>query len=136
MSQSERALAICKADLGLSRLALAEARQKIRSLEEALVPTAEPQRPGLPMNRSTEVVLMALRGAKAPLNHDALCVRLEVALNRRGRGVNPRHVDVIICRLRRKLKALTPPIFIETARSRGWWMTDENKALLRAFYES
>jgi|SRR5579859_666316 len=135
MSQSDyRALAICKADLGLCRLALHEAREQIRALEEALVPTAPPQQPKLPMNRATEIILMALSGSTTPLNHHALCTRLDVGLKRR-KPVHARHVDVLICRLRRKLKALSPPIFIHTARYRGWWMDEKNKALLRALYE-
>jgi hypothetical protein len=125
MSQSE---------LAALRAALEEARERIRWLEAALVPQAPPQRAELPLNRSCEIVLLALKASSWPLNHEALGRRLDVGLNRDG-SVNPKFVDVIICRLRKKLRALTPPVAIQTASKRGWWMDAKNKALLQAFYD-
>lgn len=114
---------------------LEEARERIRWLEEAMTPPVNRQHPSLRMSRSWEIVLFALKRSTSPINQELLGRWLDAGLKRQNSG-SPKYVEVIICRLRKKLGALDPPITILNAKTRGWWIDAENKARLQALYDA
>lgn len=90
------------------RAELRAARDRIRELEDTLQPRAEKFWPGIRLSPSDLLVLQALvslRGIMA----DSLSARLKTAF---GRDVDKRALDVIICRLRGKLRRLDPLVRI------------------------
>lgn len=106
---------------------LEEAQERIRWLEFALKPPKSQFVPELRMSRAYEAVLYALLTTSSPLDQEKLRRRIDVALGH-FESTAPKSVDVVICRLRKQLGALDPPITIRNAWGRGYWMDDESKA--------
>lgn len=104
-----------------------ELRETIRQLNSGIVPVWN----GLQVTRSERVVLTALVTASGICSHDHLLDHLQ-ARTKSGRELAPKTVDVHICRLRKKLKALSPPIRITTAYGTGYWMDADSRAQLEA----
>ena len=115
------------------RAQLDEAREKIRWLEDAMRPPDHPQIAGLKLWRSEQTMLHALFTAKSPLNQDRLAKFVDVTLGRVD-IVFPKSVDVAICRLRKRIGTLNPPITIRNARGHGYWLDDESKARLATLW--
>jgi DNA-binding response OmpR family regulator len=116
-----------RADLAATRESLAEAKERIRWLEDALTPPSQHFDLRLPLAEAT--ILHGLRTAKAPLNHERLARRIDVTLGR-PEAVALKSIDVWICRLRKKLGALERPVTINCSRAIGYWIDDESKATL------
>lgn len=110
------------------RAELRAARDRIRELEDTLQPRAEKFWPGIRLSPSDLLVLQALvslRGIMA----DSLSARLKTAF---GRDVDKRALDVIICRLRGKLRRLDPLVRITTVSGWGYRLSEEDRDRLLA----
>lgn len=104
-----------------------ELREKVRQLNSGIVPVWA----GLQVTGSERVVLTALANASGICSHDHLLDRLQ-ARTKSESELSPKTVDVHICRLRKKLKSLSPPIGITTAYGDGYWMDADSRARLEA----
>lgn len=104
-------------------------REKIEELEETIrqlrAEDVIPAWNGLRVTPSERALLSALATSRGICSHTYLLNRL---LSRN--EVFPKTIDVFICRLRKKLRALDPPILIETAWGGGYLMDDRNRAVL------
>lgn len=84
----------------------------------------------LDLSRSEKTILYSLETATLTLTAASLRRRLDVALERIDES-GLTSVSVTICRLRKKLKTLNPPIEISNERGVGFYLDDENKKRLR-----
>ena len=106
---------------------LAEARERIHWLEEIINPPAVIEFEGLSLSLSERVILEALHQLEVPASQENLRNRLDVALDTRG---SLKTVEICVCRLRKKLAALDPPISIRTAYGVGYILASESRARL------
>jgi DNA-binding response OmpR family regulator len=109
---------------------LAEARETIRQLREGLTVSTAPRYRGLSASVAERAIIEALLRAPGLMHRDTLNDLLDITLHRID-AVDPKVINVQVCRLRRKLAALVPPIEIQTAWGDGYYMTDENKERIR-----
>ena len=106
---------------------LAEARERIHWLEEIINPPAVIEFEGLSLSLSERVILEALHQLEVPASQENLRNRLDVALDTRG---SLKTVEICVCRLRKKLAALDPPISIRTMYGDGYILASESRARL------
>ncbi len=107
---------------------LDEAEETIRQLRQLIVPPVVLRwTRGFTPTPSEWIVLNCLARASDPCSAEFLRGRLDIAFDS---GATSKSANVLICKLRRKLKCLTPPIEIFTNWGVGYWMDEENKALL------
>lgn len=109
---------------------LEEALETIRQLREALCPPRGARFEGLVLTETEEVIVTILLDAASPFGTSRLTDRVGITLNREN-FVGDKAVAVQICRLRKKLNALTPPITISSAWRIGYWMEPMDKDQLR-----
>lgn len=104
-------------------------REKIEELEETIrqlrAEDVIPAWNGLRVTPSERALLSTLAARRGICSNTYLLNRLPSR-----REVFPKALDVVVCRLRKKLRALEPPILIETAWGGGYLMDDANRAML------
>ncbi len=106
-------------------------REEVRYLKEIIAPSVRVAYTGLAPTRADRALLVALAAAPEPVSQRKLRHCLDIALDRFD-GAGDNSVRVAVMHLRRQLTALDPPITIRTLRSQGFWLDNENKALLKA----
>lgn len=109
---------------------LEEAIETIRQMREALCPPRGARFEGLALTETEEVIITIFLDAASPFGTSRLTDRVGITLNRE-HSVGDKAVAVQICRLRKKLNALTPPITISSAWRIGYWMEPTDKDQLR-----
>ncbi len=100
-----------------------ELRERVRQLEERLKPDQFTSYPDLGLSRGETAVLEVLMKTNGIVANERLAARL----NR-----PPDSVRVSICRLRKKLRFIDPPVKIVTASGEGRYIPDEHKVRLAA----
>lgn len=108
---------------------LEEALETIRQLRETLRPPNGARFDGLVLTETERVLVTMLLAATLPCGRARLTDRVGLALNR-AVAVGDGAVAVQICRLRKKFRALDPPIAISSAWKVGYWMETIDKERL------
>jgi hypothetical protein len=108
---------------------LEEARETIRQLRETLRPPHGARFDGLVLTETEGVIVTMLLAAALPCGRGRLTDRVGLALNRTD-AAGDGAVAVRICGLRKKLKALDPPVTISSAWKVGYWMEPIDKERL------
>lgn len=108
---------------------LERSEEELRYLKDALTIAPDIAYEGVFLSKAEKVVMEALFATPhRRLDSTYLRGRLDVALDRRD-SCEPKSVDVVICRLRRKLKQLNPPIAIRTEWGVGYFLTEDDREL-------
>lgn len=108
---------------------LAQSQEEVRYLRAALTISPHVAYEGLILGKSEKVLIEALFSAHGPSAATYLRGHLDIALNRKD-AIDVKTVDVVICRLRKKLRRLVPPIAISTEWGAGYFLTDPDRELL------
>lgn len=116
-----------------TRLDPDEATETILQLREALLPPAGTYFEGLHLTRSEQALLHALLSHRVPVSIGRLRSSMDAALGKWGpEGGALRSVDVVVCRLRKRLAALEPAIRITTDYGHGYFLDPESRRRLEA----
>lgn len=108
---------------------LEEANETIRQLREAMRPAAPYI--GLSLSPAEEAILAMLLTSSVPCGSARINTRVGIVLNRV--SASNRVVAVQVCRLRKKLAVLDPPVKISSFPLRpGYWMEPSDKERLLA----
>lgn len=109
------------------RADLDEARAYAKELEAMLRPPPEACYPGLRLSPSETIVLETLYAFRHPASRAAILGRLEFG---RSQEVSMEAIDIIVCRLRKKLSRIAPDIRIQTLYGCGYTIDAATRARL------
>ena len=103
-----------------------ELEEENRQLRAALRGAISIRYAGIHLTRREMKIVDILLSSSVPLSQAAIIDRIDIRL-----AVQPKTVDVHICKLRKKLGALNPPVGIYTAWGVGYGMVDKSKSAMR-----
>jgi DNA-binding response OmpR family regulator len=110
---------------------LAEANETIRQLTEVARGPSSVRYRGVDASRSERAILEVLSTTDGIVSRRMMRRVVGAAIGRLT-DCSIKTVDVSVCRLRARLRQLTPPIFIGTAWGEGYYMTQLHKDRLSA----
>lgn len=114
------------------RAELDEALERTAQLEAMLWPTPKIIWPTLKLSRSEMIVLEGIYTLRHPASHDVLVDRLEFGLRRE---VDKEALDVVICRLRKKLARAAPGLHITSLWGYGYTIDEIARTRLSGLRE-
>lgn len=120
-------------DIATLRDQLAERDETIRQLRALKLPPEAPYR-GLGFSLTERVILAALMNARG------VCSRAHlidcIALSRdRETSMEPKAIDVVLCRVRQRLALVGFPRVIKIERGEGWMIEQNDRARVAAAFE-
>lgn len=102
---------------------LARAKEELRWIRDSMKPDELAVFHGVKISRSERIILHALETTEGRVSNKNLRRRLDVVLECIDES-SLKSVDVAVCHLRKKLRALNPPIEIENEYG-GWFFLDD-----------
>ena len=105
-----------------------ELEEENRQLRAALRGPVSIRYAGVHLTRRQMQIVDILLASAAPLSQAAIIDRIDISL-----AVQPKTVDVHICKLRKKLGALNPPVKIDTVWGVGFQMNGDAKRAMRDY---